>query len=87
MRAIEVRKTARGAPLLAETRESLQNPSRIDSPNTSNTSIRSYIPLEIAVEHNTQIHRNLGFVDSGVRCFFVIVSESSSSLTEIWKLC
>ena len=49
--------------------------------------MRSYILLEIAVEHNTQIHRNLGFVDSGVHFFLIVVNESSSNLTKILKLC
>lgn len=74
------------ASLLLETRNSTQNLSWIDSSNTGNTSIRIFILLETAVEHNTQVHRNPGFVDSGVHSFLVIISESSSSLIGILKV-
>lgn len=82
LRAINVRKTEREVNILLESRESMQNPSWIDYPNTCNTSIRSYTPLEIAAEHSTQIQ--IAF--SGIH-FFVIINENSSSLSGFLKLC
>lgn len=81
MGAINVRKAAREVNVLQASRETMQNPSWIDRPNTGNTLIGSYVPLEISAEHNTQIQ----IIDSGIH-FFVIINENSNSLPGFLKL-
>lgn len=81
LRSINAGKTAREVNILLGSRESMQNPSWISCPNTGNTSIRSYTPLEIAADHNTQIQISYSDIH-----FFFIISENSNSLPGFLKL-